>query len=206
MGKKVGIFGGTFDPIHIGHLILAEQARETLALDQVLFLPTSISPHKQSGATASEKDRLEMVHIAIAGNPTFAVSDLELHRGGISYTVETLESLNVQQPSDEWFLLIGADNLPDLPRWYRPERIVELAHLVVACRPGHPEVDFGPIERLNDSEAARTKRHVRLPIPLIGVSATEIRARRRKGKTVRYLVPSAVLAYMDSKDLYRDLA
>lgn len=200
--RHVGVFGGSFDPIHLGHLILAEIARETLSLDQVLFVPAYVAPHKRPGAAASEKDRLEMIHLAIAGNPTFAVSDVELSRGGVSYTVDTLEALHSAHPSDEHYLLIGADNLPDLPHWYEPKRILELAHLAVAERPGSPPADFACLDEVEPSATSDAKGRYTIPIPLIDISATTIRQRRAEGKTVRYLVASAVLAYMESKALY----
>lgn len=200
--RRVGVFGGSFDPIHLGHLILAEIARETLSLDQVLFVPAYVAPHKRPGAAASEKDRLEMIHLAIAGNPTFAVSDVELSRGGVSYTVDTLEALHSAHPSDEHYLLIGADNLPDLPRWYKPKRILELAHLAVAERPGFPPANFACLAEVEPSGDAGTNGRFVVPIPLIDISATTIRQRRAAGQTVRYLVPSAVLAYLESKALY----
>ncbi len=146
---RLGLFGGTFDPIHLGHLILAEQCREACGLDRVWLIVAGSPPHKPGGRTAVGH-RLEMARIAIAGHPAFAVSDIEATRPGPHYSVETLESIRRDHPGDELFFLIGADSLADLPSWREPERIAQLATIVVVNRPGLEEVDparlpdFGP--------------------------------------------------------------
>src|SRR5262249_32930148 len=137
---RLGLFGGTFDPIHLGHLILAEQCRESCGLDRVWFVVAGAPPHKPGGRTAVAH-RLEMVGIAIAGHSAFAVSDIEATRPGPHYSVETLETLRQDHPDEELFFLIGADSLEDLPSWREPERIARLATIVVVNRPGIEEID-----------------------------------------------------------------
>jgi nicotinate-nucleotide adenylyltransferase len=202
VGRKLGVFGGTFDPVHLAHLILAEQAREQLELDQVVFLPAAVPPHKQGREVTDGRHRLRMVELAIAGNPSFAVSDAELVREGISYTVDTLRALHEQVPSDELYLLIGADSLTDLPRWYQPLELVQLAKIAVAKRPGNGPLDFAglapPFSKAQISDMARRV----IEIPLIEISSSEIRQRVGQGKSIRYRVPAAVEAYIRGNGLY----
>src|SRR5439155_8609648 len=135
---RIGVFGGAFDPVHYGHLILAEQGREQARLDAVWFVPAARHPFKaDSTATAFER-RAEMLNLAIAGHPAFRVDEIEKDRPGLNYTADTLDELQRQHPADELFLLIGSDNLPELPRWHAPERIVRTAGLVVMERSGQP--------------------------------------------------------------------
>ena len=151
---RLGLFGGTFDPIHLGHLILAEQCRESCGLDRVWLIVAGSPPHKPGGRTAVGH-RLEMARIAIAGHPAFAVSDIEATRPGPHYSVETLESIRRDHPGDDLFFLIGADSLADLPTWREPERIAQLATIVVVNRPGLEEV--GPGRGCPTSAPARTR-------------------------------------------------
>src|SRR4051794_28110021 len=170
---RLGIYGGTFDPIHLGHLILAESCREQCGLDRVWFVVAGEPPHKPGDRTPVA-DRLEMARIAIAGHPAFEVSELETSRPGPHYSVETLEEVHRQHPADELFFLIGADSLADLPHWRRPERIVELATVVVVDRPGIG-ITLGSATRWPDlGPAARPFRTVK--IPPIGISSSDLRA------------------------------
>ena len=137
---SVGILGGTFDPIHHGHLVIAEEARESLGLERVLLVPAASPPHKPQRPVTSAAHRLAMVELAIAGNPSFAVSRIELDRGGASYTVETLESLLLEGVADPWFIL-SAEALAGFPTWRRPDRILELCRLAVVPRGGHETLD-----------------------------------------------------------------
>lgn len=193
---RLGLFGGTFDPIHLGHLILAEGCREACALDRVWFVVSGLPPHKQ-GERTPVADRLEMVRIAIAGSPAFEVSDVEARRPGPHYSVETLEAIHRERPADELFFLIGADNVIDLPTWRHPERIAQLATIVVVNRPGMGSVaelpEFGP--------GAHPLRSV--TIPAIGIASQDLRSRRAEGRSIRYLVPRGVEAYIDAQGLYR---
>ena len=195
---RLGLFGGTFDPIHLGHLILAEQCREACELDRVWFVVAGAPPHKQGDRTPVAH-RIEMVRIAIAGHPAFEVSDLETRRPGPHYSVETLGSIHAQRPEDDLFFLIGADSLMDLPTWRDPAGIARLATIVVVNRPGIDRVDpadlpdFGP----------GTKRLLAVTIPPIGIASKEIRARLEDRRSVRYLVPRAVEAYIEAHGIYQ---
>ena len=133
---RIGVFGGTFDPVHLGHLILAEQAREQAQLDQVWFVPAARPPHKPDRALTALHHRVEMLALAVAGQPAFVINELEKDRPGPSYTVETLQELHRRHADIDWHLLVGADCLPDLPTWREPVRIAELARLVIPARPG----------------------------------------------------------------------
>src|SRR5262249_10274166 len=133
---RIGVFGGAFDPVHYGHLILAEQGREQARLDQVWFIPAARHPFKADTTVARFDRRVEMLRLAIAGHDAFRVNELEKDRPGLSYTADTLEELQRQNPGDELFMLIGSDTLPDLPKWHAPERVVRAAALVVMERPG----------------------------------------------------------------------
>ena len=192
---RLGVFGGTFDPIHLGHLILAEACREACALDRVWFVVAGAPPHKPAGRTPVA-DRLEMARIAVAGNAAFEVSEVEARRPGPHYSVETLAAIAAERPGDDLFFLIGADSLVDLPFWREPERIAALAALVFVNRPGvapPPLPDFGP--------AARPIHHV--TIPPIGIASHDLRARVAAGRSIRYQVPRGVEAYLAAQGLYR---
>jgi len=196
---RLGLFGGTFDPIHLGHLILAEQCRESCGLDRVWFVVAGEPPHKPGGRTGVVH-RLEMARIAVAGHPVFAVSEIETRRPGPHYSVETLESVGRDNPGEELFFLIGADSLADLVSWREPARIAQLATIVVVNRPGIGEVDptslpdFGP----------GSHRLLSVTIPLIGIASTDLRRRLAEGRSIRYLVPRGVEAYIEAQGLYRD--
>ena len=195
---RLGLFGGTFDPIHLGHLILAEACREAVALDRVWFVVAGAPPHKPPGGRTSLDDRAEMVRIAIAGHPAFEVSDVEARRPGPHYSVDTLEAVRLERPDDDLFFLIGADSLVDLPFWRHPDRIAELATLVVANRPGvEPDVadpDLGPSARPI----------LRVSIPPIGIASHDLRTSPcRRGVSVRYRVPRGIEAYIEAHGLYR---
>jgi nicotinate-nucleotide adenylyltransferase len=195
---RLGLFGGTFDPIHIGHLILAESCREACALDRVWFVVTATPPHKR-GERTEVAHRLEMARIATAGHPAFEVSEIEAHAPGPTYSYQTLERLAAERPDNELYFLIGADSLADLPTWRNPSRIAELATIVVVNRPAvdapHPlqPPDLGP--------HARPLRFVTMP--QIGISSTEIRQRASQGRSIRYQVPRGVEAYISHHELYR---
>jgi len=187
---RVGVFGGTFDPVHVGHLAIAHAALESVPLDRVLFVLARRSPLKERGPVASEGDRLRMLELAVANEPRFAVSRLELDREGPSYTVDTLERLAQLSGSDELFLILGSDAIAVLPRWKDPDRIAELATLVVAERPGAPE-------------RAGTAPIVTFDAPRLDISSRELRARAARGRSLRYLVPEPVLQHIEARGLYR---
>jgi nicotinate-nucleotide adenylyltransferase len=197
---RLGLFGGTFDPIHLGHLILAEGCREACRLDRVWFIVAGAPPHKPGHRTAVA-DRLEMVRIAIAGHPGFEVSELETSRPGPHYSVETLEEIHRQRPYEELFFLIGADSLTDLPRWREPERIAALATVVVVERPVSTSVDAAPLCWPDLGASARPFEMVK--IPPIGIASNDLRRRVAERRSIRYQVPRGVEAYIDAHGLYR---
>jgi nicotinate-nucleotide adenylyltransferase len=195
---RIGIFGGTFDPVHLGHLILAEQCHEQGGLDQVWFVPAARPPHKPERELTPFAQRVEMLNLAIAGQPAFRVEELEKDRPGPSYTVATLEELNQRHPGSEWFLLIGGDALRDLRGWYQPARIVELATLLVMPRLG---VEQASVNQWRTSLGPTTRLLV-MDVPLIEISSTDLRQRVGGGRSIRYLVPRAVEVYIREKGLY----
>lgn len=184
---RVGIFGGTFDPVHVGHLAIAHAALESLPLDRVVFIPARRAPLKEHGPVAGATDRLDMLELAVAGEPRFSVSRIELDREGPSYTVETLEQL---AGADLLFLILGGDALAALPRWKDPDRILELAKIAVAERPGAPEHAGNPSI-------------VEFDAPRLDISSRELRARAARGRSLRYLVPDPVWRHIEARGLYR---
>lgn len=185
--RKIGIYGGTFDPIHHGHLILAREALETLALDEIIFVPAAVSPHKLALPPTPAALRVEMLRAAIAGEERFCLDELELQRPPPSYTVETLEEFHRRAPEAELFYLLGSDNLPKLDTWHRAGELRRLAQLVVLHRGLAP---------------------VQCNLPLIArnieISSTEIRKRVAAGQSIRYLVPRAVEEMILRRQLYRE--
>jgi nicotinate-nucleotide adenylyltransferase len=196
---RLGVLGGTFDPVHVGHLLLAEEAREQLGLERVLFVPAG-QPWRKAGKRISKAaDRLAMLRLAAEDNPAFEVSDLEVSRLGPSYTGETLASIRAEHKDAEIFFIMGEDALADLPNWRDPDRIVELAMLAVARRPSD-----SPEDRDLELMAIAPGREVWLSMPRIDISSSEIRERVQKGRSIRYRVPDAVEAYMREHKLYRE--
>jgi nicotinate-nucleotide adenylyltransferase len=184
---RIGVFGGSFDPVHMGHLAIANAALESVPLDRVLFVPAKRAPLKEHGPVADAADRLRMLELAVAGEPRFGVSRVELDRDGPSYAVETLERLS---GSDDLFLILGSDAMANLPRWKDADRIARLATLTVAERPGAPE-------RMGDSPI------VRFDAPRLDISSRELRARAARGLSLRYLVPEPVWKHIEARGLYR---
>ena len=211
---RTAVLGGSFNPIHHGHLLLAADVLESLGLDRVLFVPAAIPPHKSAVDLASAADRYAMVLLATASHPRFAVSDIELRRGGPSYTVDTLAELGL--PRAEVFLIVGSETFLDLLTWREPTRIASLARLVVVPRLGSP---FDPdsaaaqkvLRAIGDAPFARAEGG---PVPERGVlivhatslpiSASDLRRRVREGRSLAYRVPDAVIGYMRERQLYRD--
>ena len=199
---RVGVLGGTFDPPHLGHLILAQEAHQALGLAQVLFVPAG-EPWRKAGRELSPREhRLAMTRLAVTGNPLFGVSTIEVDRPGPSYTAETLAQLRAELgPQAEFFFITGADSLADFPHWHEPLRILELARLAVAERPALADAGFeeGLPERL--AQALR-RCVVWLPMPLVAISASAVRERVRQGLSIRYWVPEAVEEYIRRHGLY----
>ncbi len=217
MAQRIGILGGTFNPVHYGHLAAAEEVRDRLKLDRVLFIPVAVPPHKEE-ELPSAVQRLEMVRLAVAGHPQFRVSDLEIKRGGRSYTVDTLEALLPLHPGAELFFITGLDSFLEVRTWKAWERLLTLCSFVVISREG---CRFRDLERLGFPASAgpelealdgRTKEQATLPlaegkvvlirIPYYEISSTDIRERLRRGRSVKYHLPEQVEHYIIENKLY----
>jgi len=202
---RVGILGGTFDPIHIAHLAVAEEARETLGLERVLFVPAGIPPHKRDHRITPAEDRLVMVLLAIADNPAFAASRMELDRDGPSYTVDTLAALRDERlaagQSPDLVLIVSAEAFADFASWREPRRILELAVLAVAPRDGFPDATVASVASLYPGAEGRV---VLLDGPRLRLSASTLRERAAAGRSLRYLVPDAVADHIEDHALYAD--
>ena len=195
---NIGIFGGTFSPIHNAHLVIAETAREQYNLDRVIFITSGDPPHKQADVSANE--RFNMTRLAIEGNDAFTDDDYEIRSGGKSYTVRTLEYLKEKYPEDKLFFIIGEDSLGDLRKWYEPERILQMASLIVFPRTSESslKIKIDMAKKIFGGEI--------LPVhsPIIGLSSTYIRNRISDGKTVRYMISDKVREYIKEHNLYAD--
>jgi nicotinate-nucleotide adenylyltransferase len=198
---RVGILGGTFDPVHLGHLIIAEEARVRLNLEQVFFTPAGQPWLKEGQPVTAGSHRLRMVEMAVASNSFFKVLASEIDRSGPTYTVDTLEELQRSLGRDAGlYFIVGMDTLEQFHRWKEPEKLLELCNLVVASRPGHQGVD---INNLVGRYPQAGERLVLLTVPRIEISSTEIRRRVGEGISIRYLVPEAVEQYIFEHRLYR---
>jgi nicotinate-nucleotide adenylyltransferase len=203
-GRRAGLLGGSFDPVHEGHLSAAESAARSLSLERVILVPASLPPHKPEGTRAAGADRLAMLELAVRDRPLLAVSDVELRRPGPSYTVETVRELGRELGSGVGLcLLVGTDAVRDLPTWREPEEILRRAEPVVLERPGEPPVDWGSLSRELAPEIVERLERAVLPLgrPL-DVSSTEIRRRLGSGETVDGLLPRAVIDYIRRRRLY----
>lgn len=191
---NIGIYGGSFNPPHVAHLVVAETVREQFGLDCILWIPSFRPPHKDVETLAPIDDRLEMVRLAISGNDGFAVSDIEKRLGGISYTLSTIERLQEENPDDRFHLIMGGDTLLEFGKWYHPEQIISRVALLVYHRPGA------------DLSGANPKflEHARLAeAPLLAISAEGLRRRIHAGHSIRYFVPESVRLYIEEHGLYR---
>jgi nicotinate-nucleotide adenylyltransferase len=202
---RIGLFGGTFDPVHLGHLALVEACREGAGLHRVVLVVAGAPPHKAGRPITPAVHRVEMARLAAAGHPALSVDDRETRRAGPSYTIDTLREFRAEcAPGDEVCWLIGADSLPELPSWRRAAEILDLAPVVTASRPGH-DVRAGleaVAARLGRERADRLAAGV-VPMPLMGISSTDLRERAAAGRSLRYLVPDAVREYIEARGLYR---
>jgi nicotinate-nucleotide adenylyltransferase len=201
----LGILGGTFDPPHLGHLVLAEFATDFLRLDHVLFVPAGDPPHKRNLTRASVDHRLAMVQLAIGDNPRFSISRVDIDRPGPHYTLDTMRIMSEQYPNVELFFLMGSDSFRDLPKWNRPLEIVQYCDFGVMARPGDNRSDSDVHPEMHDAVLPNFSRHVKLiEAPLLDVAAKDIVDRLNQHKTVRYLVPDAVLDYIFAHHIYED--
>lgn len=196
---RLGVMGGTFNPIHLGHLMIAEEARQAFHLKKVLFVPSYITPNKDvCGATAEQ--RLAMTRLATADNPYFTVSDMEMRRRGNSYTVDTLRLLKeIYGPSHSLYFISGTDTIHDLHNWNNPEEILSLCQFIGATRPDGSE----QIDSIISSFGELGKNILKLPVPTMEISSTELRRRIRLGLSVRYMMPSAVVEYIRKNGVYQ---
>ena len=192
---KTCIFGGTFDPPHIGHLLIAQTVFESENFERLIFVPANISPAKKNGDSSSPNERSKMLEIALINNPNFEISDLEIKREGISYTIDTIREfvVDLKLDKEDLFFLMGSDTLKSFHTWKDPEEILNLCNIIVAIRPGFTPSDI-PQWVLDSVRFAN--------IPRFEVSSTNIRRRWREGKTIRYMVTKEVWEYIDEKDLY----
>jgi nicotinate-nucleotide adenylyltransferase len=196
---RTGVFGGSFNPIHYGHLLLADEVQEALELDRVLFVTAPEPPHKPSTQLAPARDRHTMVELAVAGHPRLAASDLELRRPGPSYTVDTLDALGI--PRADLFLIVGSETFLDLLTWRMPRRVAELAQIVVVPRSGSAFDPESAAVRKVVHEIGREPRIVRATS--LPISASDLRRRVREGRSIAYRVPDTVAAYIQAARLYR---
>jgi nicotinate-nucleotide adenylyltransferase len=204
---RIGIFGGSFNPVHVGHLIAAECCREQARLDRVLFVPAAIPPHKQGHSLAPAADRLAMLDLATGGHEAFAVSTVEIDRGGVSYTVDTLAAIAAAHPADTLALLLGPDALAGLPGWREPRTIADRCELVAVEREALDDVaalarDAGLADLLGAERVAAILAH-RVRMPAVGIRASDLRAAVAAGRSIRYRTPRAVESYIETHALYR---
>jgi nicotinate-nucleotide adenylyltransferase len=198
---RVGVLGGTFDPIHIGHLVSAEEARGELELERVVFIPAGLPPHKLDHVVSPAEHRLAMVELAIASNPHFTVSRVDMDRFGPCYTVDTIELLR-----NEWgsgvkvYLIMGSDSLLDILTWHNPRRLIRLCRFAVVSRPGY-QVDINELDALLPGVASRVQM---LNAPELAISSTDIQRRVREGLSIKYQVPEAVEDYIYQHKLYQN--
>jgi len=196
---KICIFGGTFNPVHNGHLIMAQMALDKFRLDRMVFIPCYLPPHKGSREIAPAKDRLAMLRLAVQGNPRFSISDIEIRRGGRSYSIDTVKELRERaKPADRFYFLIGSDSLRDFHSWVAADELLGLCDFIVVERPGLA------VAQIFRNSPRKKKQFTKIVSEFpVGISSSEIRRRARTGKPVRFLVPDRVERYITQKGLYR---
>lgn len=200
--RRIGLMGGSFDPIHSGHLIIAQDAAERLELDEVIFIPASIPPHKQHLQQASIGHRLNMVSLATEADLRFTVSDIEIQRGGVSYTIETVQALQEEYPDADLVLIVGSDTLVDLHNWYKIDELLECCQVATMLRPGMSSLEEIARQVQVDEAHRRGLLDNVFETHLIEISSTDIRMRVAEGLGIRYLVPSEVEMYIFEHGLY----
>jgi nicotinate-nucleotide adenylyltransferase len=197
VGRRLGVMGGTFDPIHYGHLVTAEEALVQFALDEVVFVPTGQPWMKQEHEVSPAEDRYLMTVIATASNPRFRVSRVEVEREGPTYTVDTLKALSAENPDAELYFITGADAMREIFEWKDPDGVLSLAHFIAATRPGYD------LTRFEAKDATRHPNVSVMNIPALAISSTDVRERVHEGRPIRYLVPEGVKSYVEKAALYR---
>jgi nicotinate-nucleotide adenylyltransferase len=199
---RLGIFGGSFDPVHNAHRAVARACQDQAKLDEVWFTPTAIQPLKQKGPCATDEHRLEMLRLAIRDEPTWRVCTIEIDRGGFSYTVDTLRQIHEELPGAELYFLIGADALQDAAKWKEPRELFRMATPLVVCRAVQPSPDFGSLKLLCTADTQPQL----IEMPAMNVSSSEIRGRVAAGESIESLVPKAVASFIDRHRLYSQIA
>lgn len=201
MNRRIGVMGGTFNPIHMGHLILAEHAWDEFGLDEVLFMPSARPPHKTKGVLPDEI-RKDMVMLAIEENEHFTFSSMEYERDGITYTIDTIRELKKENPTDTFYFIIGADSFYDLESWSSPKELMQETEFLVATRDGHTKEELEQHrKRLEEKYQAKISF---ISFPMLDISSSSIRKRVLEGKSIRYYVPRKVKDYIYEKQLYQD--
>lgn len=196
---RIALFGGTFDPVHYGHLRLAEEAREAADLERVLFVPANRSPFRLEEPITDPHHRLQMLRLATADNPAFEISELEIQRGGVSYTVDTVAAIRQQHPDATLYLILGADALQGFPNWYRAEAIAQACYLLVGARPTND------LQTVLDSLPDAIRQRVQpVALTVLDISASAIRQRVQTGRSIRYLTPPDVIEYIQHRRLYQE--
>ena len=199
---RLGLFGGSFDPVHFGHLRLATECRAQSRLDEVWLVPAARQPHKPGGPQASALDRMRMLELAVADIPALSVSRIEIDRGGVSYTVDTLREIQATHPHAELFLLMGADTLRDLPNWREPAEICRLSTPLVVHRAGEPPPDFDVLAPLVSADRLAQIRALEVEMPAVDISSTEIRERVARGESIEGMMPREVVEFIVLRGLY----
>ncbi|NMB24760.1 MAG: nicotinate-nucleotide adenylyltransferase [Firmicutes bacterium] len=198
--RRVGIMGGTFDPIHYGHLVAAEEAREAFRLDKIIFVPAGTPPHKVERQVTPARHRYLMTLLAIMGNPGFEASRVDLDRGRVTYTVDTLQDLRKGLPDTDMYFITGADAILEILSWKAPKEVLSLAEFIAVTRPGYGldqlATALGPLY-----EPFQDRIHI-LEMPPMGISSTDLRRRLAEGRSIRYLLPEAVATYIQREGLY----
>lgn len=199
---RIGVLGGSFDPPHIGHLWIAEAARESLDLDEVRWIPAAVSPLKPEGPTATDEQRLQMLRLAVSGCESYEVDDRELRRGSVSYTTDTLVELRQEFPEAEFFLIMGSDSLATIQQWHEPERLLQLATLAVVQRGGDEVIDLAVLDGLADAQRQKEIQSARIEMPLIELSSREMRRRVALDRSIRFRTTRSVEAYIRAESIY----
>ena len=199
---RIGVFGGSFDPVHLGHLWIAEAAREALALTQLRWVPAAQSPLKPNGPTASGSQRVTMLQLALAGLEGHQIDERELSRGNVSYTLDTMRELQNELPDVEWLMIIGSDSLASIREWHQPDELLQMAIPAVVRRGGEPEPDFSVLRGLVAEERIAVFRRNVIPMPLIEISSSELRQRVAQGRSIRFRRPRAVEAFIQAEGPY----
>jgi nicotinate-nucleotide adenylyltransferase len=200
---RIGIFGGSFDPVHIGHLWIAEAALESLALTEIRWVPAAVSPLKRRGPVASDEHRLQMLQLAVSGCQNYIVDDREIRRGDVSYTVDTMDELRAEFPQAELLMVIGSDSLATISQWHDARRLLQHALPAVVQRGGEEEPDFSVLEGVVDQDRIDEIRQHVIPMPSIEISSREMRSRVAHDRSIRFRTTRAVEAFIQAEGIYR---